>query len=328
VKLLPAGFLLLAVPALAQNRFEPFDRDLKRAATELHISDLRAVVVESGRVVWSNGSINTPAPEEPVIAERAWQLARRGRISLNDPVTVPGGATIRQVLANTADGTPGQEVLENRMFFSPLEQIVGMAPFPNAVQFVIQGQGTLGWFHQEYAREQIFWSYEPSLIVLKVPSKKLALLVSANSDELTKAARLQDGNIARSTVVLAFLRDIAGLKGTQRDELVDRALSAKSDVLLRRALDEFPELASVPDVTLLYLFAEMGFPETESSATAVIRDHPTLPTAWFYYGHYLENNKRYREAAACFEKITQHEPPWHHWTVTAAQKELGYLKTH
>jgi hypothetical protein len=53
-----------------------------------------------------------------------------------------------------------------------------------------------------------------------------------------------------------------------------------------------------------------------------------VPTAWFYYGQYLENSKRYREAAACFEKITMHQPPWHNWTVAAAKKELTYLKTY
>ena len=98
--------------------------------------------------------------------------------------------------------------------------------------------------------------------------------------------------------------------------------------LARQALDKFPGLESTPDVTLLYLFAQLRLPETEASATAVIQEHPSLPTAWFYYGQYLENSKRYREAAACFEKITMHQPPWHHWTVAAAKKELTYLKTY
>jgi tetratricopeptide (TPR) repeat protein len=79
---------------------------------------------------------------------------------------------------------------------------------------------------------------------------------------------------------------------------------------------------------LLYLFAQLGLKESEASATAVIRAHPSLPTAWFYYGQFLENAKRYREAAACFEKITTHQPPWHHWTVAAAKEELTYLKTY
>jgi len=73
--------------------------------TELRISDLRAAVVESGRVVWSSGTIRAAAPEEPVIAERVPQD------SLDNPAPISRGATIRQVLTNTADGTPGEEVL-------------------------------------------------------------------------------------------------------------------------------------------------------------------------------------------------------------------------
>lgn len=331
MKLLLAGLLLLAPAVTCQSRFEQLDRDLKRAGSELRISDLRAAVVEAGRVVWQNapGTITESAPEEPVIAERLERLAERGRISLDDPVQVPSGATIRQVLANTADGTPGEEVLENRGFFDALRPIAGSARMPDAVKFATEPHESLGWFTQEYAGERILWTYGPRVLLVKLPAKKQVLIVSANSNALADAARLQDGNIARSTVVLAWLGK------SERDELIDRALIAlyfgnrdESTALVRQALDKFPELESTPDVTLLYLFAQLRLPETEASATAVIRDHPSLPTAWFYYGQYLENSKRYREAAACFEKITMHQPPWHHWTVAAAMKELTYLKTY
>jgi tetratricopeptide (TPR) repeat protein len=190
------------------------------------------------------------------------------------------------------------------------------------------------WSSQEYAGERIVWSYEPSLLMIRLPGKKLALTVSTNSKFLTDAARLEDGNVARSTVALAFFRDVAGLGDSERDELIDRGLMAlyqgekeKSAMLAHQALDKFPELQTMPDVTLLYWFAQLRLPETEASATAVIKEHPS-PAAWFYYGQYLENSKRYREAAACFEMITMHQPPWHHWTVAAAQKELTYLKTY
>ena len=187
------------------------------------------------------------------------------------------------------------------------------------------------WSSQEYQGERLLWSYRESLLIVKLPNKQLELTVSADF----KAARLEDGNVARSTIALAFFRDVAGLGDSERDELIDQALVAldggeneKSAALTHQALDKYPELESTPDVTLLYLFAQLRLPETEASATAVIKEHPDLPTAWFYYGQYLENSKRYREAAACFEKITMHEPPWHHWTVAAAKKELTYLKTY
>jgi hypothetical protein len=276
-------------------------------------------VIKSGHVILQQGKITALAPEEPVIAERV------PRALLDTAAPLPPGATIRQVLSNTADGTPGEEVLDNRSFFDALKPIVGNAPLPGALKFAKEEHGTLGWFTQDYGGERVLWSYGPSVLLVRVPSKSLTLVVSG---DLT-AARLQDGNIARSIVALAWLGK------SERDELIDHALIALnlgdrngSAALARQALDRFPGLESTPDVTLLYLFAELGLPETEASATAVIREHPTLPTALFYYGQYLENSKRYREAAACFEKITMHQPPWHHWTLAAAKKELTYLKTY
>jgi hypothetical protein len=343
MKLLPAALLLAALllaalllaallPGLPLAGAGPFDElsgNLKQAADELRIPDLRAAVVESGRLVWSAGTIHAPAPEEPVIADRLQSMVQRGRISFNQPAPFPPGATIGQVLANTADGTPGEEMLENRSFFDALKPLAGKAPLPTVLKFAMEEHGTRGWFSQDYQGERVLWSYEPSLLLIKLPAKKLTLIVSANSKALTEAPRLEDGNIARSSIALPFLRH------SERDELIDHALialyfgdRAASAALVHQALDKFPELASTPDVTLLYLFAQLRLPETQDSATAVIRDHPSLPTAWFYYGQYLENNKRYRESVQCYEKITLHQPPWHNWTVAVARKELTYLKTY
>jgi len=301
--------LLLAGWPLAGQvfRFDDYDPNFHTA------------VVKSGHIILQHGKITAPAPEEPVIAERIPSAL------LDTAAPVPPGATIRQVLSNTADGTPGEEVLENRSFFDALKPIARHAPLPNVLKFATKEHGTLGWLTQEYAGERVLWSYGPSVLLVRVPSKSLTLVVCGD----LAAARLQDGNVARSLVALAWLGK------SERDELIDRALIALdhgnregSAALVRQALNLFPELESTPDVSLLYLFAQLGLKETEASATAVIKDHPSLPTAWFYYGQYLENSKRYREAAACFEKITLHQPPWHHWTAAAAKKELTFLKTY
>ncbi len=320
---------LASWPLAAEAQFATLGRDLEQAASELGISDLRAAVVESGRVVWKYGAgdIKAPAPEEPVIAERV------PKALLDKPAPMPPGATIRQVLMNTADGTPGEEILDNRGFFDALRPMERNKPMPDAIRFAKEQTNALGWFHQDYSGEQVLWSFAPTLIMVKLSARKLTLIVSANSSALTEAARLEDGNIARSTVALGFLGK--SLHELGREELIDHALIAlyrgqneKSAALVHEALDKFPGLESTPDVTLLYLFAQLRLPETQDSATAVIKDHPSLPTAWFYYGQYLENSKRYREAAACFEKITMHQPPWHNWTVPAAKRELTYLKTY
>jgi hypothetical protein len=282
-------------------------------------------IIQSGRVILKRGNIKALAPEEPVIAEHIPAAL------LDTPAPVPRGATIRQVLSNTADGTPGEEVLDNRSFFDALRPIAGYPRLPSVMQFAAESHGTLGWFVQEYGNQQLLWCYGPSALVVRIPNMNLTLVVSGN----LAAARLEDGNVLRSVAALLFLQDVAKLSHSGADNLIDEALDslyvgqrAAAVTLAREALMRFPELESTPDVTLLYLFAQLRLPETEASATAVLRAHPSLPTAWFYYGQYLENSKRYREAAVCFEKITMHEPPWHNWTVAAAQRELPFLKTY
>lgn len=250
VKLVAA--LLLILPAAGQNRFEQFDRDLTRAAAELHASDLRAQVSERGRVVWKRGAVDVPV---------------------------------------------------------------------RTVSIVSQG----------FAGQRIEWWFQANCLTVDLAAK--GLVVCANSKSLTEAPRLEDGNILRSSIALAFIKDVVGLPVSDREELIAHAFTAlylgdraDSAALVHQALDQFPELESTPDVTLLFLFAQLGLPETQASATAVIREHPSLPTAWFYYGTYLENDKRYREAAACFHMIVDHQPPWHSWTVAAAKKELAGLQ--
>jgi tetratricopeptide (TPR) repeat protein len=188
---------------------------------------------------------------------------------------------------------------------------------------------------QVIAGLDVEWGLLGKGLTILLPARDLELKVSASTAALAEAPRLEDGNILRSEIALAFFNDVAGLQISEREELIAHAFTALylgerdvSTTFARQALDKFPELESTPDVTLLYLFAQLGLPETEASATAVIKAHPSLPTAWFYYGQFLENSKRYREAAACFEQITMHQPPWHHWTVAAARRELMYLKTY
>jgi tetratricopeptide (TPR) repeat protein len=283
----------------SQARFDNFNRDLQNP-------DMRVVVIQSARIVWQRGKITEAACDEPAIADRIPQKR------LDTPAPEPSGATIRQVLENRADGTPGEEVLENRDFFLALHT---HGKTPSAIAFAARAHGSLGWLSQDYAGERVLWCHTPALLIVRVPSKDLALVAATHF----KAA--EDGNIARSLVALAFFKDVAGMNVLESDELIDHGM-------LRQALDQFPGLESTPDVSLLHILSQRNLPETEASATAVIQAHPTLPTAWFYYAQFLENNKRYREAAACFEKITMHAPPWHNWTVAAAKKELTYLKTY
>lgn len=199
----------------------------------------------------------------------------------------------------------------------------------------------LGWFSQTYLNQPIVWHYGQDTgagsLLLLVPHRKLTLIVLSDSPAISDAPRLVDGNVARSPIALAFFKQIVfsnrGASAFDRDDLENRALLAfflgkrdESASIIREALAKFPEMETSDDLTLLGLLAQLQMPETEPCATAVLRQHPSLPPAWYYYGLYLLKGKRYREATASFQKITEHHPPWHHWSVDAARKELTQLQ--
>jgi CubicO group peptidase (beta-lactamase class C family) len=199
----------------------------------------------------------------------------------------------------------------------------------------------LGWFTQTYLNEPIVWHYGQeeafSSLFLRVPKRKLTLIVLANSKTMSDASRLLDGNVARSLVALAFLRDVVfpnrNASDFEPDEMVDHALvklflsqQAESAALIRTALAKFPDLKSSTDLSLLGLLARLKMPETEPIAKTVFRDHPNIPPALFYYGLYLESAGRPKEAIVQFHNILSHQPPWHHWSVAIARQELGKLQ--
>ena len=194
-----------------------------------------------------------------------------------------------------------------------------------------------GEFSQTYSGERIVCNFsqsgDSSSLRVEVPERNLTFIARANSKAMTEAAHLEDGNIARSAVALAFLEDIVFERAFERDEMENRALLAfyfgrrnESAAILREALDKYPELESIDDVTLLRLLSDLHLPATEGVATVVLKEHPDLPAAWLYYGRYLRSEKRFREATLCFKQITEHQPPWHNWTVSEAKKELSTLE--
>jgi len=199
----------------------------------------------------------------------------------------------------------------------------------------------LGWFSQMYMNELVVWHFgqdpDAGSLLLRIPARKLTLIVLSDSAVISDAARLLNGNVARSPIALAFFKDVVfpnrDPKAFERDELENRALIAfylgrreESVTIIKEALAKFPEMGSSDDLTLLGLLAQLNLPETEPCATAVLRQHPSLPPAWYYYGLYLLKARRYREATASFKKITDHEPPWHNWSVSSAREELKQLQ--
>lgn len=69
----------------------------------------------------------------------------------------------------------------------------------------------LGWFVQNYNGERLIWQfgYVPnaySALVLKMPARRLTLIMLANSDGLTTGANLDQGDVTASPFVKIFLR--------------------------------------------------------------------------------------------------------------------------
>ena len=69
----------------------------------------------------------------------------------------------------------------------------------------------LGWFVQSYNGEQLVWHFgnEPdaySSLILKVPGKRLTLILLANSDGLSAPFDLPRGDVTSSLFAVTFLR--------------------------------------------------------------------------------------------------------------------------
>jgi CubicO group peptidase (beta-lactamase class C family) len=69
----------------------------------------------------------------------------------------------------------------------------------------------LGWFVQNYHGERLIWhfSYVPdaySALILKMPARRVTLIMLANSDGLSTGANLEQGDVTASPFVKIFLR--------------------------------------------------------------------------------------------------------------------------
>lgn len=73
----------------------------------------------------------------------------------------------------------------------------------------------LGWFVQNYNGQPLYWQFGNtpgafSSLILKVPSKRLTLILLANSDGLSAPFPLQDGDVTTSLFARTFLRLFVG----------------------------------------------------------------------------------------------------------------------
>jgi CubicO group peptidase (beta-lactamase class C family) len=69
----------------------------------------------------------------------------------------------------------------------------------------------IGWFVQNYQSEKLIWQFAHipdaySAIILKMPARRLTLIMLANSDGLSTGANLEAGDVTQSPFVKIFLR--------------------------------------------------------------------------------------------------------------------------
>jgi CubicO group peptidase (beta-lactamase class C family) len=160
-------------------------------------------------------------PEEqwdPAILERyqhvlarlavPYRVDRRGRAVRSDPVpleTINAAtglvSTVRD-LARFDDAVDDEILLKDETRQVAWRNAIGKAgPLPTG----------LGWFVQNYRNQQIVWHFGHvpnaySALVIKIPARRLTLILLANSDGLVAPYQLYLGDLTRSIFANLFLR--------------------------------------------------------------------------------------------------------------------------
>jgi CubicO group peptidase (beta-lactamase class C family) len=118
----------------------------------------------------------------------------------------------------------------------------------------------LGWFIDDHFGSRILWHYgqedDASALLLWIPERRLGLIVLADGDRLSAPFYLFNGQLARSPLALAWLRQ-SGFAVDDCDLTIARALALGTGAM-KAALARCPEQARTPDPSLLAAFARSG----------------------------------------------------------------------
>jgi hypothetical protein len=134
----------------------------------------------------------------------------------------------------------------------------------------------LGWFTSEFAGVHLHWAYglgdSDSSILLRVPSRKLSLILLCNSTFATESTRLAGGNPLTSPFIVAFLKHFVLEK---KLETIDYAADpAKIRESLTQDLAKAPEpiyFAELLSQALTRTFAESTFKSPAHQAEALTK---------------------------------------------------------
>jgi len=154
-----------------------------------------------------------------------------------DPLPRPGLNAAAGVISTTTDLAKYAAALDDPSFLS-----TGIKAEMFTPQVSIDGETLpygLGWFVQDVAGERLVWHYGEgrgySSLLLKVPARRLTLIVLANSPAMSAAFPLVSGDIGNSTIAVDFLRDVVCAGEDPRDA---RAIELSRDATADRMLGE------------------------------------------------------------------------------------------
>lgn len=153
---------------------------------------------------------------DPTDLDRFSTVLRR----LAVPYKVTGGsATVNASLAKSVDAATGaiSTVRDLARFDRSLDSAELLHRESMATMWSNQyGMPTgLGWFVQNYNGEKLYWQFgitpgAYSSLILKVPSRRLTLILLANSDGLNQPFPLENGDVTSSLFARTFLKLFVG----------------------------------------------------------------------------------------------------------------------
>ena len=134
-----------------------------------------------------------------------YRVDKRGRAGRSD-LPSPWINAATGVVASVRDLAKFDADLAKQVRPDTLEQI-----WTNEVVNGIATPSALGWFAQVYQGERLVWQFGTvadgySALMLKIPTRRLTLILLANSDGLTAPFSLQDGDVTSSLFVQPFLK--------------------------------------------------------------------------------------------------------------------------
>ncbi|MEM9075712.1 MAG: serine hydrolase domain-containing protein [Bacteroidota bacterium] len=213
-----------------------------------------------------------------------------------------------------------------QLLFSPLK---GGLPYGHGI------------FSQKLEGHQILWGYGQydaySSLFLKVPEKKITLILLANNNLMSDPARLIYGDITSSLFALSFLKNyvfdnnLSDDSNFQRNQLLAKALAAsfmsrfdtsqwkRSVQLLDTTFTSYPNVLDYADLNLMHnlmflktvaFHKELGtFTKFDDKIEAIgrklLKADPENPYANVYMGNFYDGKGDFEKARSHFQTIVE-----------------------